>query len=159
MTSRNAEIPLDLENRLPFAIQIQIQLSSEKLDFPDGYLRTETLAPGPNHFDISIRSRVSGDSLLEVTVVPLDAEAGVASFARARYTIRSTALSGVGFALSMIALLVLIVWWFRHARRTRRHKRRAAADAAVASVDAGAYNRVLVPDTSSLDESALRTEP
>jgi hypothetical protein len=137
MTSRRAEIPLDLENRLDFNVQVRIELRSDKLEFPDGYLQDPvTLTPGANHLLIDVRTKTSGDSLLEIDISPTmkAPDTGITTFARARYTIRSTALSGVGFALCIGALLVLMVWWFRHARRTRQTKRRAIADAAVAAV-------------------------
>jgi hypothetical protein len=42
--------------------------------------------------------------------------------AQSRLTVRSTAISGVGTALSIGALLFLLVWWANHLRghRSRR---------------------------------------
>jgi hypothetical protein len=45
-----------------------------------------------------------------------------------RYTVRSTAVSGVGLALSIGAGVFLTVWWARHWRRTRRSKKLIATE-------------------------------
>jgi hypothetical protein len=51
------------------------------------------------------------------------------------YTVRSTAFSIVGVALSLAALVVLALWWLRsrHGRRRRRATERAGPEPAVAN--------------------------
>ena len=46
--------------------------------------------------------------------------------AEGRYTIRSTAVSGVGVVLTIGAAGFLALWWGRHLRRARRERREAA---------------------------------
>ncbi len=58
-------------------------------------------------------ARASGAFPLRITVTSPD---GVLTVARARVTVRSTAVSGVGVVLSVGALLVLVVWWASHWR-------------------------------------------
>jgi hypothetical protein len=155
MTSRRATIPIQLENRLPFDATVRIELRSEKLDFPDGWLMVETLEPGLNAIDVVVRSKTSGDSLLEVTVLPPQDDTGLGQLATGKYTVRSTALSGVGLALSIIALLVLVVWWARHVRRTRRARR---AEPRVELATSDARSEVSTGVHSTLDQSLTRTE-
>jgi len=125
MTSRRTEIPLQLENQLSYPVTVRLELRSEKLDFPNGWIATETLQPGANTVNLVVRSRTSGDSLLEVSVLAPGADPSIGALATTKFTVRSTALSGVGLALSIVALLVLLTWWIRHARRTRRARRAA----------------------------------
>jgi hypothetical protein len=40
-----------------------------------------------------------------------------------RFTVRSTAVSGVGLALTIAAGLFLALWWARHFRNARRDKK------------------------------------
>jgi hypothetical protein len=127
MTSRDAEIPLRLENRLAYNVTVRLELRSDKLDFPEGFLKDVTLTPGFNVVSLPVHARTSGDSLLEIDVNAPAPGSGIPTFASSKFTVRSTALSGIGLALSVVALAVLLVWWFRHARKSRRTK--AAANA------------------------------
>ena len=49
---------------------------------------------------------------------------GRCSIATERLTVRSTAVSGVGFVLSVGAGLFLVGWWIHHLRGERRLNRR-----------------------------------
>jgi hypothetical protein len=142
MTSRRATIPIQIDNRLTFPMRVRIELESEKLDFPEGWLRETTLAPGPNTIEVEVEAKTSGDSLLEVTVLPPDGGNGIGPLTTGSFTVRSTALSGLGLAISIVALAVLVVWWLRHVIRTRRAgaagsepRDRREADASPAGAD------------------------
>jgi hypothetical protein len=65
-------------------------------------------------------TRASGAFPLRITATSPD---GVLTVSRARVTVRSTAVSGVGLVLSIGALLVLVVWWASHWRTARRNRR------------------------------------
>jgi len=52
---------------------------------------------------------------------------------RTTFDIRSTAVTGVGFVLSIGAGLFLAVWWERHWRSSRRSRHLVPAGAATAS--------------------------
>jgi hypothetical protein len=54
---------------------------------------------------------------------------------RTTFDIRSTAVTGVGFVLSIGAGLFLAVWWARHWRSSRRSRHLVPAGAAPASPD------------------------
>jgi hypothetical protein len=69
--------------------------------------------------DIEVRSRTSGAFPFEVEVTSPDGELALAT---TRYSVRSTAVSGVGLALSIGAGVFLVVWWARHWRASRNAK-------------------------------------
>ena len=74
---------------------------------------------------IQARSLTSGDRLpVEVTLTTPD---GQLVIARATLTVHSTSISLVGIALTLLAALVLLVWWARTWRRGRASARRPRA--------------------------------
>ena len=73
-----------------------------------------------NSTRIDVLARTSGDLPLELT---LRTPNGVLVIARGRLTVRSTATSVVGIALTALAVLVLAAWWARTWRRARRERR------------------------------------
>jgi hypothetical protein len=60
---------------------------------------------------------VSGDTPVQVTVRSPD---GNVVLATSRYTVRVTAVSGVGVVLTSGAALFLVIWWVRHWRSSAR---------------------------------------
>ena len=128
LTSREATIPLTLENRLAGDIQVSLGLESDKLDFADATeheaVGTATiplvLHPGSTPVMVPVQARASGDFPLLITVRSPDGRLDVAS---ARLRVRSTFPSGVGIVLSAGAGLFLCGWWARHWRTTRRDRR------------------------------------
>jgi hypothetical protein len=73
---------------------------------------------GPSvRLDIAVRTRASGAFPIQVEVTSPD---GQLSLASTRYSVRSTAVSGLGLILSLGAGLFLVVWWARHWRGSRR---------------------------------------
>jgi len=67
-----------------------------------------------------VRARTSGAFPLQVT---LRAPQGNLVLASTRFTVRSTAASGVGVFLSVGAALFLLAWWGTHLHRGRRDRR------------------------------------
>jgi hypothetical protein len=66
--------------------------------------------------EVEVRTRAPGATPVQITVrTPDDAIV----LAESRYTIRSTAVSGVGIVLTVGCRLVLAVWWGRHWHRSR----------------------------------------
>jgi hypothetical protein len=69
---------------------------------------------------VRVRARTSGAFPLRVTLV---SPQGGLELAGSRFTVRSTAASGVGIALSAGAGVFLLLWWARHLVRGRRARR------------------------------------
>jgi hypothetical protein len=123
-TSRTAPIPVSVLSSAPFPIKVVLSLDSNKFTFPDGNTRTLTLDHTTTPVRIQARSRTSGDRLpVGVTLTTPDRQLVLA---RAALTVHSTSISLVGVGLTVLAALVLLVWWARTWRRGRRRGPRAA---------------------------------
>jgi len=118
LTSRSGKVPLNIENRLQVPAHVHVNLRSAKLDFPDGSDFELVLAPGTTtRVDAQVTTRASGAFPLDVTVSTAD---GALPVTTARFTVRSTAISGIGLVISIGAGLFLLIWWIRHFRSSRR---------------------------------------
>jgi hypothetical protein len=70
--------------------------------------------------ELSVEARASGAFPVDVRVSSPD---DVITLSEARVTVRSTAVSGLGIVLSVLAALFLLIWWARHFRSVRRANR------------------------------------
>lgn len=121
LTSREGDIPVTLRNDTGGPVDVVLRFDSDnRLEFPDGSSRRLVLAEGATQIDVPVVARTSGSFPLRITATAPD---GSLVVGRARLTVRSTAVSGVGIVLSVGALLVLAVWWGRHWHTTRRNRR------------------------------------
>jgi Family of unknown function (DUF6049) len=120
LTAREGTIPLTIRNDSGVPVRVLIRLRSQKLEFPDGDTIERELTGESTRIDIRVRSRATGAFPLLIDVRTPD---GQRSLSTSRYTVRSTAVSGVGLLLSVGAGLFLTVWWARHWRRTRRSQK------------------------------------
>jgi hypothetical protein len=138
LTSSAGQVPLNLENRLSVPATVRIVMRSAKLDFPEGSVIERVLAPNTTTpVSLQVETRASGAFPLEVTITSAD---GAVPVTATEYTVRSTAISGIGLALSIGAGLFLLVWWARHFRTARRARQLVGADTdAPTLADAGDY--------------------
>jgi hypothetical protein len=120
LTAREGTIPIVVVNQLDRPLDVAVRLESDKLDYPDGETRTVTLQPGENRLEWRVRTRASGAFPVDVVVTSPDGRLDLDS---TRFTMRSTAVPGIGIALSALAALFLAVWWARHWHSTRRATR------------------------------------
>jgi hypothetical protein len=120
ITARNASIPITITSAAPYSLHGTLSLSSGKLEFPRGHTRVVSIDHPTNSTRVDVLARTSGDLPLELT---LTSPNGVLVIARGRLTVRSTATSVVGVALTALAVLVLAAWWVRTWRRSRREHR------------------------------------
>lgn len=117
ITSRDATIPLRFRNNLPWDVTLVLRARSARLEITDGDTRPVVLHPGENRIDLPVTVQAPGESLLRVELfsptpgIELDGP---------DVPVRSTAISGVGAALSAVSALFLIGWWIRTARRRGR---------------------------------------
>ncbi len=116
LASRTDEIPVVINNTLDHDLNVVIDLTSDKLDFPAGTELEVTLTSGANEVAVPISTRTSGDSTLALRVTSPDRTIELTS---TRIVVRSTAISGVGLLIAVAALLILVVWWIRHAHADR----------------------------------------
>jgi hypothetical protein len=117
LTARKGSVPLTLVNDSGSALSVVLHLRSSKLEVPGGPDVALELPVGATRVNIDITTRASGSIPLEVAVNSPD---GKLLLTTARYSVQSTAVSGVGIVLSSGAMLFLLVWWGRHWREHRR---------------------------------------
>lgn len=128
LTARNEPIPITVLSSAPYTVRAVLTLSSDKFVFPAGSSRVMTLDRATNPVRIGAVARTSGDLPVDVTLT--SPRFGLV-IAHELLTVRSTASSFVGIALTVLALVVLLVWWARtwwrgRERRARRERRGAA---------------------------------
>jgi hypothetical protein len=126
LTSAEGVIPFTLRNRLDQAVVVRLELEGgSRLEFPGGVdHKEETVGPRTTtQIRLPVRTRSPG--VIPVTVRVTSPDGGLLVDV-SRVTVRSTAVSGLGYVLSIGAALFLVVWWFRHWRRTRRERHAAA---------------------------------
>jgi hypothetical protein len=120
LTAREGEVPLTFQNRSDDTLTVLVRLDSDRLEFPDGTLRSVVLPPENTTLRVRVRARTSGAFPLRVSLVTPQ---GGVELAGSRFTVRSTAASGVGVVLSAGAGLFLLLWWARHLVRGRRARK------------------------------------
>jgi hypothetical protein len=147
LTAASDDIPYRVTNSATGPVTVMIRLSSTKLAFPDsttpGRLdQVKTLIPGATDFTVKVTTQARATFPMVIEIRTPDGKELLAS---SKVTIRSTALSGVGIALTIGAALTLVIWWFRHAY----NRRRAARVAASASEPAALTDEQAAPATAS----------
>jgi len=126
LTSRNGRIPITILSTAPYTVVGVLDLSSDKLTF--GGRSSHATIPfvvshATNSVRVGVQARTSGDLPLSVS---LDAPRGGLPIVHGELTVRSTATSLVGIALTLAAAVVLAAWWVRTWRRGRRRRAGAA---------------------------------
>ena len=119
LTARHGDIPVTVESNVNYPIKVLIRVDSRQLTFPNGNEQLITLEKKNTTSRISVTARGSGTFPLEVTVLTPD---GAIELGRTTITVRSTAFSGVGVAISVLAIAVLSFWWGRELIKARRRR-------------------------------------
>lgn len=126
LTDRRTDLPLTIVNGQPLPLNVELILTAEKIRFPDGDRLSLVLQPGENPLTIPVETLASGDARVTATVV---SPGGFFELGRGTVDIRSTAISGLGLLISIVALLILAVWWIRTIVRVRRSRVAATVSA------------------------------
>jgi hypothetical protein len=131
LTSTKAQIPLTILLKRSLKVHVELQLTSQRLLFqpfdpPNGRCSVPTptsevcqlvLTSQNTTLKIPVQTRSSGVFPLDVALVSPD---GSMVLTRDLTTVRSTAISGVGVVVIVLAVVSLAVWWVRDLRRGRR---------------------------------------
>ncbi len=120
VTSRDTVIPLRFRNGLPFEVRLVMRARSPRLEIDEPTTEI-VLQPGENRVDLPVRVQAPGESLLRIE---LSAPDGGITIPGPDVPVRSTAISGVGAALSAVSVLFLLGWWFNTMRRRQRDRAR-----------------------------------
>lgn len=121
LTSEDTVIPLRFRNDLPFDVTLVMRVRSPRLDIEEPTSEV-VLEPGENRVDVAVTVQAPGESLLRIALSSPD---GGITVPGPDVPVRSTAISGVGAALSIVSVLFLMAWWFRTMRRGRRERARS----------------------------------
>lgn len=119
LAARDGTLPVTLRNDTGGPVRVSLRFESDKLTFPDGERIDLTLTEAITPLEVPVRARASGTFPLDLTLTSPD---GVLELGSARYTVRSTAVSGLGLVLGGVAVAVIAAWWIRTARRVRRQR-------------------------------------
>ncbi len=119
LTAREGEIPVTVTSRLGYPVRVVLEVQSDALDFPDGDSQELSLVRENTTSQFAVRAKSSGSFPIKVRIVT---PSGGEEIRSSTFTVRSTAISGVGTTLSVGAGLFLVVWWANHLRG-RRSKR------------------------------------
>jgi hypothetical protein len=144
LTARTGNVPITVVKNAPYPVQAVLTVTSDKIAFSAGGAQvpnTECRRPvvtsaggrssvsslctfmhGTNAVYIEMRSRVSGDFRMSVT---LNSPQTGLELASGQLTVRSMSTSAVAIALSVAAVAVLLTWWGRTMWRNRRTRRGA----------------------------------
>lgn len=118
--ARDAQFPLPITSTLDQPVTVVISLeASDRLSFPETSIET-TLEDERTTVQIPVRTRATGDTPLRITVRTPD---GRVILDESQYTVRSTAVSGVGLLLTAGAGGFLALWWGRYLFRQRSRRR------------------------------------
>jgi hypothetical protein len=117
LTARRGRIPVTVQKDVPYPVHVVVRVDSDQLRFPAGSTRRLDLTRRNTTELFTVQARSSGAFPLTITIESPD---GRLILSTSRFTVRSTAASGMGVVLSIGAGAVLIVWWARSILRRRR---------------------------------------
>ncbi|MCH1435393.1 MAG: DUF6049 family protein, partial [Acidimicrobiales bacterium] len=123
LATRTATLPIEIRNDQTLPINVIVRVTSEKLRFPSGDQFQIVLEPGLNLLELPVETVASGDARIQVSITSPDGRLNLATGA---LDIRSTAVSGLGLIVSVVAFAVLLTWWARTIARVRRQRRTAS---------------------------------
>ena len=170
LTSTKGQLPLTILASPTLHARVQLRLSSRGLIFraftpgngscqvpagqPTSLTCSLALTAQNTTIKIPVETRSSGVFPLNVTLLTAD---GRTPILIDKDTVRSTAVSGVGIILIVLAVLSLAVWWARdlhHGRRARRLVPAPADDTAVEDTADDGSQRPPVPAESPVGGAA-----
>jgi hypothetical protein len=92
-------------------------LSGSHVRFPAGHLIPTTIDASTDSLRVPAIAAGSGNFTLDVRLLSSNRQLVLAS---AAIQVRSTSTSVVGWVLTVIAMLVIALWWWRTARKKTR---------------------------------------
>lgn len=134
LTATKGQLPITILSAPSLRARVELRLTSQKLIFqpfnppggscqiptPTGEICTLSLTAQNTTLKVPVQARSSGVFPLDVSI---HSPGGAMLLGHDRDTVRSTAVSGVGVVLIVVAVLSLAVWWGRDLRHGRRADR------------------------------------
>ncbi len=124
LTARSGTIPVTVVSSAPYPVSATLILNCDKLLFSNGEtLWSKAVVLLPHHSTVTyvpVRSRASGVFRVDVSLRSPD---GTLHLATGDLSVRSTSSSVVGVILTIGAVVVLAVWWFRTSVKRRAERK------------------------------------
>ena len=124
LTARSGTVPVTVVSGASYPVSATLTLSCDKLLFSNAKtLFSKGVVLLPHHSNVTyvaVRSRASGVFRLDVSLRSPD---GQLHLATGELSVRSTSSSVVGVVLTIGAVVVLAVWWFRTSVKRRAARR------------------------------------
>ncbi|MEZ5408388.1 MAG: hypothetical protein R2761_10200 [Acidimicrobiales bacterium] len=120
LAARRASIPLTIENGTSGRRNVLLSFRSANVAVTENNRLIE-VEPGTSSIDVEVEARALGESPLVVTVRTPDGRHVLSS---TRFRVRSTAVPGLGLAISAAGLVGLAIWWYVSIKRNRANGRR-----------------------------------
>lgn len=150
LAAQRSAIPLTITNTSSGARQVRLLFQSDRISVEENE-QIVIVQPGKSLVEVNIQARSLGVSTLLVTITTPD---GTQVLATTKFQIRSTAVPGLGYALSGTALFLLIIWWIRSIRRSRALKKTESQSITEEGSDTPTESR---SEASSQDQSGSAT--
>ena len=131
LTARRGRIPISFVSEFEESVQIQVSVQSDRVEIADPLVFQLELGQGTTTQFFGVETREPGRFPIRVTVTAPD---GLVLYEKS-YLLRSSTASWVGTALTIGALMVLVLWWclsIVRSRREKTHRRHPATRADVA---------------------------
>lgn len=116
LTGRETTLPVIVDNTLAVPVSVVLLFDSAKLRFPEGAEVPVTLDPGSNRIEVPVEVLASGDSPIRVQILSPDRAVLLDS---SEVVVRSFSFPGVGIAIGIGSIIVLLLWWLRQYRDPR----------------------------------------
>jgi hypothetical protein len=123
---RDSAIRLSLRNDSPTELSVRVRLASSKLRFPEGELVVQLAPSAITSVEIPVEARSNGR--FPVTVQLLTPEGQLPLTQPIVFTARVNALAGLGQLVTVMAFLLLAVWWIHHLRQRYRERQSLVTD-------------------------------
>jgi len=124
--SRSSQVPLALKNSCPVPMKVRVRVSSPKLVLKE----PEQIVTVTDRLQLSIpvEARTNGVFVVNIELLTPDGQPPAQLTSPNTFTVRASALTGLGQVISGALLLVLATWWIQHVRGRRRASRAAGAE-------------------------------
>ena len=132
LTSREEIIPIPIENTSDEALRVRLELSSQRLAFPEGNPEVVLTPNTTTEIEVPVEAKTNGTTSIELRIVtPL----GGQLTEPVQISARVQALSGLAQFASVVLIILLLTWWFNNWRTRRRSNRDSGNDNGLPDAD------------------------
>lgn len=117
LTSREADLPVTIQNETGMTLRLLLTLESPTVRFPEGNSRVVEVPPRVVTEEFPVEVSGPGPHRVTMRVTSPDR---LHTFAESRIRVRSTAANRVALVLTFGSLAFLALWWVVHTMRRRR---------------------------------------